>query len=429
MISIFNKIIYTLGVSHRSPELKRKFQALKESENWSLKELEQYQLSQLKSILNKAYENTDYYKKLYDTAKISPNDINTLDDLKMLPIISKSDLLNNTEAIKSKEEFKKLFLSETSGSTGEPLVFYRNGEWDASHRAAQLRGYSWYDVHPWERNGYFWGYNFSSTQRVKVQILDFLLNRFRLFSYSNDAIQEFSRKLRSAQYVEGYSSMIYEAAKIINMHGLGPYDLKLVKGTSEKIFDSYQEEAINAFGKKIISEYGAAETGIIAFECPYGNMHITMENVIVEEEDGEAIITNLVSDSFPIIRYKLGDSIVLKKKTTCPCGMKHEIIADVAGRVGKVIHGYLNNYPSLTLYYIFKNLSLKYQVQISYQAIQKEKGKLRIYLDKEINDKNMINLKNECKAYFKDDIEIDFYPNQLKRDYNKKFRDFISEID
>lgn len=61
-----------------------------------------------------------------------------------------------------------------------------------------------------------------------------------------------------------------------------------------------------AFGAKIISEYGAAESGLIAYECPEcGNMHINMENVIVEESEGEIVVTNLLSRSFPIIRYKL----------------------------------------------------------------------------------------------------------------------------
>lgn len=157
-------------------------------------------------------------------------------------------------------------------------------------------------------------------------------------------------------------------------------------------------------------------------------MHIMMENVIVEEEDGEAIITNLISDSFPIVRYKLGDSIVLDNETVCSCGLKHKIISEVKGRVGKTIYGNESNYPSLTLYYIFKNLAVKYNTMINYQAIQKEKGKLEFYLDRDINREIEIYMRKECKAYFSDDIEISIYPNALKRDYNKKFTDFISEV-
>lgn len=82
---------------------------------------------------------------------------------------------------------------------------------------------------------------------------DFLLNRFRIFSYKDAEIKRFAKKLKYATYLEGYSSMIYEVAKLINRNKLGPFNLKMIKGTSEKIFDSYQQEAINAFGKKLLA--------------------------------------------------------------------------------------------------------------------------------------------------------------------------------
>lgn len=426
---MLHKIIYSIGLMIRSPELKNKYNFLKKSEKWSIEDLEKHQLKQLKRIISVAYNKSPFYYQLFRDAGVTPKDIKTLEDINKIPSISKRDVLNNIEEIQNKEKYRKLFLSETSGSTGEPLVFYRNSEWDAGHRAAQLRGYSWYGVNPWERNGYFWGYSFSSGKKLKTKIFDIFLNRFRLFSYNESDIVRFTKKLKRAKYLEGYSSMIYEVAKIINKYSLGPLNIKMIKGTSEKIYDSYQEEVIKAFGQKIVSEYGSAETGIIAYECPEGNMHIAMENVIVEEEKGEAIITNLISDSFPVIRYKLGDSIVLDNETICACGMKHRIVKDILGRVGKVIHGVSNKYPSLTLYYIFKNFSLNYDIIVNYQAIQKEKGILEIYIDREIDNKMQENLYQECYSYFSKDLKVTIYPNALKRDYDKKFRDFITEID
>ena len=366
---------------------------------------------------------------MFGAAGVKPEDIKSLADIKKIPSTTKTDLLNNTEAIQNKEGYRKLFFSETSGSTGEPLAFYRNSEWDAGHRAAILRGYSWHGVNPWDLNGYFWGYSLSAKSKLVTKAFDALLNRFRVFSYDKGEIKKFATKLKRATYLEGYSSMIYEVAKLINEDSSGPFNLKMVKGTSEKIYDSYQEEAKKAFGQKIVSEYGSVETGIIAYECKEGHMHIAMENVIVEEEDGEIIVTNLNSDSFPIIRYRLGDSVVLGHETACPCGMQHKIICEVIGRVGKVIYGNKNKYPSLTLYYIFKNMALKYGMIINYQAIQKEKGSIEFYLDRKMSSQTEENLRGECLSYFSDDIDAVFYPNKLKRDYNKKLRDFISEID
>lgn len=425
---MMHKLIYTAGIKVRSPEIINRYNFLKKSEKWSIEELEKYQLHQLKRIIDIAYNKSEFYHRLFEKENITPNDIQTLEDIKKIPTISKSDLLNNSEKIQNKKIYRKLFLSETSGSTGEPLVFYRNSEWDAGHRAAQLRGYSWHDVRPWELNGYLWGYSFDFRKKLMIKIYDTLLNRFRLFSYDKNSINQFAKKVKKAVYLEGYSSMIYEVAKLINEHKLGPFDLKMIKGTSEKIYESYQEEVKKAFGQRIVSEYGAAETGIIAYECKEGHMHIVMENVIVEEENGEAIITNLISDSFPIIRYKLGDSIILDNETVCACGMKHKIVKDILGRVGKNIYGKEKKYPSLTLYYIFKNMVIKQGIVLNYQAIQEKKGELIINLEQNIKDDICRKLLEECKNYFSDDVKITVVENSLRRDYNGKFKDFISKI-
>jgi len=65
----------------------------------------------------------------------------------------------------------------------------------------------------------------------------------------------------------GYSSLIYEVAKMINKNRELKNDIRLslIKGTSEKIYEIYQNEVLEAFGKRIVSEYGSAEGGIIAF--------------------------------------------------------------------------------------------------------------------------------------------------------------------
>jgi phenylacetate-CoA ligase len=104
-------------------------------------------------------------------------------------------------------------------------------------------------------------------------------------------------------------------------------------------------------------------------------MHIAMENVVVEVIDGEIVVTNLYSQSFPIIRYKLGDSVKLADSDfKCKCGRAHPVITDILGRVGKKIAGKESSYPSLTLYYLFKNLGLTKNILLNYQAIQKGIG-------------------------------------------------------
>ena len=292
------------------------------------------------------------------------------------------------------------------------------------------RGYSWYGVQSWERNGYLWGYDFSFKRRLKTQALDTLQNRFRLFSYKEEEIEHFLRKLTNAAFLSGYSSMIHELAKRVNARrdGNHRFNLKLIKGTSEKIFPSYQSDVIKAFGKPMISEYGAAEAGIIAFECPQGSMHVNMETVIVEEINHEIVVTNLVSRSFPIIRYKLGDYIEVDRERRCQCGMEHEIVREVLGRVGKVIYGVKEEYPSLTLYYVFKNLAAESQIILSYQAVQSERGSLILNIEQKVGPAAARKLRRELRKYFGDDVAVEIRDQVTKELGRGKKTDFVSTL-
>ena len=211
-LSIFHKIFYITGVCLKNAEVIKKYRFLKKTEKWNRAQIEAYQLSQINKLLINAVSNSEYYKEKYKNIDFR---IDSLDDLKKLPTLSKFELLKFNTDIHTKTNDKLIF-SETSGSTGEPLIFYRNKEWDGGHRAAQLRGYSWHDIKPWNKNGYFWGYDFSNKSIIKIKFLDFLLNRHRIFSYKEKDIKKFTKKLKSSQYVEGYSSMIYEVAKSMN---------------------------------------------------------------------------------------------------------------------------------------------------------------------------------------------------------------------
>jgi phenylacetate-CoA ligase len=426
------KFIWHLGVYIRNPALLSIYKELKKSETYSLNTLEKNQFIKIKEILFFAETHSKFYKKLFEEINFNvESDFITTEDLKKIPILNKTDLIKHNDSIQTDYKFKKLFASATSGTSGQVLKFQKDEYWDSFNRASIMRGYSWYNVNLWDKNGYFWGYNIDSKKRFKIRLLDYLQNRFRLFSYNNESIKDFVAQLKSATYLSGYSSMIYEVAKIINLENINTskFNLQMIKGTSEKIYDSYQTEVYKAFGLKMISEYGAAESGIITFECPEGNMHVNMEGVYVEEILGEIVVTNLVAKSFPIIRYKLGDYITMKSKEfKCPCGMKHNVIESVNGRVGKLIKGAKEVYPSFTFYYVFKNLALVHKLVLNYQIHQYELGVLTVLLEQDLNTDQLEKLNEEFKKYFKDDMLIKIKCNAKLHEMNGKFKDFISNI-
>jgi len=427
---MFYKFIYLLGRNLRNPSIKKQLLFLKDSEKWSLEKLEEYQLHKLQELVSFAYSHSIYYKNKLDEINLNPWDIKKLKDLNKLPILTKADVLENTNNIHTNYPFKKIFKAMTSGSTGNSLTFQRDEYADSFNRATVTQGYSWYNVNPWDKNGYFWGFNFSFIKKTKTILLDTLQHRFRIFGYQNKEFTDFVKKLHSAKYIQGYSSMIYQTAKLINQKKLPkPTNLKMVKGTSEKIFEKYHEETKKAFGLKIVSEYGATESGIIAFECPEGNMHINMEGVLVEEINNEILVTNLQMKSFPIIRYQLGDYIKLATRDkSCSCGRNHLIIQEVTGRIGNNVYGKENVYPSLYFYYIFKNLDKNNQLQLNYQVIQEKKGELIFKIDRTILAKEKELLILEIKKYFGLDVDFSIIDNTVIKSEGKKLKSFISAI-
>ena len=431
---VLSKPLFNVGSRFRNPHLARNLAFLKASESWSLDRLKSYQSKRFRELLQFADKHSSFYRERFDLSGFDVHQFADLDQLKLLPPVLKSDLISQNEAIHTTQShsFKNLFVSETSGSTGEPLMFMKDEEWDSWNRAAIFRGYSWYGVNPWDRNGYFWGYNRDASKAWKTKLMDALQNRFRAFSYDRNELIRFVQRLEKAKYLHGYSSMIYEVARIINEESLdaSQLNLKLVKGTSEKIYDHYHHEVQKAFGQKMVSEYGAAETGIIAFECPHGSMHLNMEGCIVEEEDGEILVTNLNAYSFPVIRYRLGDSIVLEDESfECACGMKHQVLREVTGRVGKRIFGKSETYPSLVVYYVFKNLYLDAGLTINGQFVQKRKGHLLVKVEQVMTNEIRARINAELESYFGADMVWDFEESAVIHTMEGKRKDFISEVE
>ncbi len=426
-----HEYLFRLGAKKRNPSLFRHFSSLKESEKKSREALEELNFSRLHELLLFVDKHSRYYKDLFERSGFDPGDEFSLEEFLKIPITTKQDLIASNHAIHTDETlFKKRFFCETSGTTGQILTFYRDENWDSFNRASIWRGYSWFGANPWDKRLYFWGYNTAFFKRIKLRFMDFLVNRSRIFDYDAVKLKKTRRKMKNIRIIEGYSSMIYELANSFANEAIDFSKLKLVKGTSEKVYPHYQKVAKNVFGRTITNEYGSAEAGIIAFECPYGSMHLNMEGVFIEQDpsDEGIIVTNLIAKSFPIIRYKLGDAIRLAGPDFfCPCGRQHPVILEVTGRIGKKIEGVTKSYPSLTLYYIFKNIYFNKGRKIDFQAHQFEKGKLQVWVKEPVTEELLGLINTEALQYYLD-VKVEVIEKYDFRQQAGKLRDFISHI-
>lgn len=378
------EMVYRAGCRFRGTNVLHYLDQLKESQWWSEEELRAAQLEKLRSLLVHAREHSPFYREYFERHGFDCG-AGSIDDIKTLPSLGRKEIVSRKEQIQNRGPGGRLVFSKTAGTTSFPFSFYRTAEWDAQHRAALMRGCSWYGVDPWMRSGHLCSVPPRVFGRAKVRFLDYLQNRFRgrRFDLAADTFEDFYRKLAGAEYLAGYSSLLYEFARFVNERYPGErlLGLKLVRATSEKIFPHYQDEARKAFGQPMRSEYGSAEAGILAFECPAGSLHVNMEHVIVEVENDEIVVTNLISHSFPFIRYRLGDYVKLKEAFACPCGRQGLVIEDILGRVGMKVRGRGGTaFPSVAIDRIIRSFVSLGTLVAQCQVVQRVEGRLDVYI-------------------------------------------------
>ncbi|MFO1287781.1 MAG: phenylacetate--CoA ligase family protein [Rubrivivax sp.] len=113
----------------------------------------------------------------------------------------------------------------------------------------------------------------------------------------------------------------------------------------ETLGDSARACVEQAFGCALRNSYGASEFLPIAWECGARRLHVNADWVILEAVDAEGravppgtqshttLLTNLANHVQPLIRFDIGDRIVLHDATAapCPCGCALPVV-QVQGR-------------------------------------------------------------------------------------------------
>ena len=66
----------------------------REAETMSRNKLRKLQETRLQELVAYAYEKTKFYRRKFAEAGVKPSDVNTIDDLKKLPLIEDSEIRN-----------------------------------------------------------------------------------------------------------------------------------------------------------------------------------------------------------------------------------------------------------------------------------------------------------------------------------------------
>lgn len=365
--------------------------------------------------------------------------------LKGLPLLSKQELRDNYLEIRTPGSERSLRLCKTSGSTGQPLKFYRNSDVFGRTLASVYRAHRWHGIDVGAKEAMLWGIPSGAKDRAIMRLRDTVLNRFREeeFSLSPVVLQHFfERMLREApEYVFGYTSMVYEFALFARERSLPVARLGL-KGaicTAESISAPQREVIESVLNCRVIGEYGSAETGIISYECPKGKHHLSSDVLAVELLDdcgqpvpagaiGRVVVSVLHSHAAPLIRYDLGDYAVASDEV-CPCGVTLPLLERIVGRKsGILITPAGKHFHSIVLYYIMKDYAAKYGGVRQFQVRQVAVDKLEFHLatNTDFDDASKNYLSNLVRIRLGSELSVEYFTHDsLERTAAGKLRDFV----
>ena len=121
------KIIIPLAERLKGRNLTGEIRFLSSTEWLSEKDLYDLQSNKLKRLIEHCYRNVPYYKRVFDERGITPEDIQSREDLAKLPILTKQIIKDNyNDLIAQDIASRKSFDGSTGGSTGIPLHFKKD---------------------------------------------------------------------------------------------------------------------------------------------------------------------------------------------------------------------------------------------------------------------------------------------------------------
>ncbi len=360
-------------------------------ETMSREELSKLQLERMKWSLSQAYENVDFFKRSFDGAGVTPDDLESLEDLAKFPFIVKQDMRDaypyDLFAVPMKEVAR---IHASSGTTGQATV--------VGHTARDLE--NWGDC--FARGIAMVGGSDESTLQVSY---GYGLFTGGLGAHAGGEAMgctviptSSGNTKRQVQFLADCgtdilactpSYALYIADTAIEM-GYDPAKDFKISGVicgAEPASENMRQEISDKLGVQYCDVYGLSEImgPGVAMECAErGGLHIAEDQfyceivdpdtgeVLPEGEWGELVITTLTRECTPLIRYRTRDVTRIVSEP-CACGRTHRKIDRLRGRTDDmlIIRG-VNVFPSQ----IEQVITAFPEVATQYQIILTNKGPL-----------------------------------------------------
>ena len=290
----------------------------------------------LRRLIWNAYEKVSYYRSMFDRAGVKPEDINTSEDLKKIPVTRKSDLQAQGRRSITSLAFEPTELSceHTSGSTGRPFTVLFDRDFTGVRDSLFLRALTTagYRVgqklllitsdHPPKTNRRLLRWHYVPIRQSPEELLK-EFNEFRpdMLYGCTTALRLLARHIKKTVSAAHRPRRVVATAEMLDSS---------TRGFLEEIFDA-----------ELFEFYGLTEMGIVGSECPrHEGFHLAEDTSIVEfvpiangTGGKRMVMTNLELMSMPFIRYETNDIGLPGNGHRCSCGRGLSMLKQVEGRI------------------------------------------------------------------------------------------------
>jgi len=394
-------------------------------ETMSREQIEALQLERLKKTVLHCI-NSDFYRQKFQELGLTPEDIQSLDDVRRLPFTTKEDLRNNYPFGLASVPLKECVrLHSSSGTTGNPTVVLHTqrdlDEWaKAVARCLWMVGSRPEDVFQ-NSAGYGMftaglGFQYGAEKVGMLTVPAAAGNTKRQIKF----ITDFGTTVLHA--IPSYASRLYE---VMLQEGIDPRrdtQLRVLCIGAEPHSEEQRRRIESNLGVKAYNSYGISEMmgPGVAFECQEQNgLHIWEDYFIVEIIDpvtlepvpdgtlGELVLTTINREGMPLLRYRTRD-LTRILPGECPCGRHHKRLARLQGRSDDMI--------------ILKGVNI-FPIQIEKILLQfKELGTDYLITLETVEGNDIMTVEVELRELFTDDYGR---LQSLTRDITRQLKDEI----
>lgn len=399
-------------------------------------ELEDLQMRKLRAVIRHSYEKVPYYRSLFRSAGLSPEDIRAADDLKHVPITTKDDLrAAGVERIIAKDlQLSSCTSVPTSGTTGKPFTTYLTRNDLKTRRLIEFRTLLSIGFRPRDRLavlGPEWPHRSRLHQHLGL--------------YRNMNISPFFSIADQVRHLQRMQPTVFWAYPTFLRALLNQIDYRLSKLvhprmliTSAEVLDNVMSERIRAdLDLEIFNFYASNEIGRIAAECPsHEGLHVNADHVILECLEGNwpvepgtagvAVLTTLNAFAIPFIRYRLGDICTFIEKR-CSCGCVFPLIQPPRGREEDMIRlpsgKILSPWGFSFILRIFDSINQFRLIQESFDHLT-----LQLVFRGNPQDETLIKIRSRFMEYLGESVRLDIQTVDFIKEEKLKFRTFISKL-